>query len=335
MKNQSIPFPCDDWAEQLATSSPNDAQSLEAHIASCEACATVKREYDEIDRLITNVKCVNALPGLPPQLLQLWEEEDRQIALHRSSGNGAFVKAQKQVVGETSYASIIPFSSRAAVATFSLAALEKCCQQEMANYRKGEAYDDRYCLEIFHRALKKQDDQAYELLVSNFRGMAIGWLRSHPLYDSAMRYESEDNYVIEAFARLWKARHDKSTNFETLGAALFYLKRSLHTAVQDTLRFYDKQIAQLPEPGTGSPDEPVAREENDGRELWEVIASLLPTAREKDLAYLLYHCNLKPREIMQRCPGKFSNVSEIYRLRRNIIDRLERNKDQIRWRLGD
>ena len=216
-----------------------------------------------------------------------------------------------------------------------LATLEKRCQQEMINYRKGQVYDDRYCLEIFYRALKKQDDQASELLVRSLRGMAIGWLRSHPRYDSAMRYESEDNYVIEAFARLWNARHDKSTNFETLGAALFYLKRSLLTAVQDTLRFYEKQVVQLAEPGTGSSDEPVAQEEDDGRELWEVLQSFLPSEREKQLAYLMFHCNLKPREIMQRRPGMFSDVGEIYHLHRNIMDRFKRNMDQIRWRLSD
>ena len=216
----------------------------------------------------------------------------------------------------------------------SLAALEKRCHDEMINYRKGEVYDDRYCLEIFYRALKKQDNQAFELLVHNFRGMAITWLRSHPRYDSAMRHESEENYVIEAFARLWNARHEKPNNFETLGAALFYLKQCLHTAVQDTLRSYEKQLVQLPEPGT-SPDELVAREEDDGRELWEVIESFLPTEREKRAAYLMFHCNLKAREIMQHCPGAFSHVSEIHRLRRNINDRLMRHADQIRWRLSD
>lgn len=217
----------------------------------------------------------------------------------------------------------------------SLAALQKRCQQEMINYRKGEVYDDRYCLEVFDRALKKQDDQAFKLLMHSYRGMAMGWLRSHPRYDSAMRHESEENYVIEAFARLWNARHDKPNNFETLGAALFYLKLSLHTAIQDTLRFYEKQVVQLPEPGIGSPDEPVAQEEDDGREVWEVLQSFLPTDREKDLAFLLYYCNLKPREIMERCPEVYSNVSEIYRLHRNITDRLMRNADQIRWRLSD
>jgi hypothetical protein len=217
----------------------------------------------------------------------------------------------------------------------SLAALEKCCQREMLNYRKGVAYDDRYCLEIFYRALKKQDDQANELLMRSFRGMAIGWLRSHPRYDSAIRYESEDNYVVEAFARLWNARRDKTTNFESLGAALIYLKRSLLTAVQDTLRFYEKQMLQLAEPGSGSPDEPVAQEENDGHELWEVLQSFLPNEHEKALAYLMFHCNLKPREVMQHRPGMFKDVNEIYHMHRNIMDRIKRNLDQIRWRLSD
>lgn len=217
----------------------------------------------------------------------------------------------------------------------SLAALEKRCQQEMVNYRRGEVYNDQYCLEIFYRALKRQNEQAGELLMRTLRGMVIGWLRSYSRYDSAIRYESEDNYVVEAFARMWNAWHDQPTNFETLGAALYYLKLCLLRAVQDTLRFYEKQMAELPDPGTGSPDEPVADEEDDGHELWEVLLSFLPTEREKELAYLLYHCNLKPREIMKRCPGKYKTVQEIYHLHRNITDRLERNKDQIRWRLSD
>ena len=336
MKNHTIPPPCDDWAEQLAaarfsTSSLGDVAALDTHIASCEGCAAAKREYDKIDKLMSAMQFATALPGLPPRLLQLWEEEDRQVALRASSANALPVEAQKHVAGS----SYVRYSSNVALATLSLTTLEKCCQEEVDNYRKGEGSDDRYCLEIFQRALKKQDNEAYELLVRNFRGMAVGWLRSHPRYDSAMRYESEDNYVIEAFARLWNARHDKSTDFETLGAALFYLKRCLITAVQDTLRFYEKQMAQLPEAEGAGLDELMAQEEDDGRELWEIISSILPTKREQSLAYLLYHCNLKPREIIQYCPSLFGTVSEVYRLRRNIIDRLMRNMDQIRWRLGD
>jgi len=61
---------------------------------------------------------------------------------------------------------------------------------------------------------------------------------------------------------------------------------------------------------------------------------LLPDAREQRVAYLLFHCGLKPREIVHYCSREFSKVSEIYRMRRNILLRLMRNADNIRWQLA-
>jgi hypothetical protein len=52
------------------------------------------------------------------------------------------------------------------------------------------------------------------------------------------------------------------------------------------------------------------------------------------VAYLVFQCNLKPREIIRRCPQEFSEVQEIYRLRRIIVERLLRNADYIRYRLN-
>ena len=61
---------------------------------------------------------------------------------------------------------------------------------------------------------------------------------------------------------------------------------------------------------------------------------MLPSERERRLAFLLYHCNLKPREIVRRCPQEFPDVNEIFRMTRNIVDRLKRSADLIRWRLN-
>jgi hypothetical protein len=73
---------------------------------------------------------------------------------------------------------------------------------------------------------------------------------------------------------------------------------------------------------------------DEGGEVWEAIRGLLPDEREQRLAYLLYHCGLKPREIVCFCPQEFGEVREVYRLRRNIVSRLLRNADVIRWRLN-
>jgi len=44
---------------------------------------------------------------------------------------------------------------------------------------------------------------------------------------------------------------------------------------------------------------------------------------------------LKPREIVHFCANEFSDIQEVYRLTRNIIERLMRQRDHIRWRMSD
>jgi hypothetical protein len=73
---------------------------------------------------------------------------------------------------------------------------------------------------------------------------------------------------------------------------------------------------------------------DDGKAVWEVIRNLLSDEHQQRVAYLIFHCGLKPREIIQFCSREFSDIQEIYRLRRSIFELLQRNADHIRWRLG-
>ncbi len=219
----------------------------------------------------------------------------------------------------------------------SLAALGERCQREIANFRKGLSFDDRYCLEIFHRAIVHGNEQAWDWLVHSYERMVIGWLRNHPRREIALRYEPDESYYVSyTFTRFWQATHKQALKFDSLAAALKYLKATLNAAISDTLRTHARPLVQLPEPGMGFPEEPAAEDDaDDGSELWEIINSLLPTEREKRVAYLVIHCGLKPREVMQQCPGLFNDVKDIYRTYRNVLERLKRNSDQIRWRLSD
>ena len=86
-------------------------------------------------------------------------------------------------------------------------------------------------------------------------------------------------------------------------------------------------------PLPGELGEPHMEDQTDSSEVWEVLQTMLQNGRERRLAYLLYHCGLKPREIVHFCLHEWSDVQEIYRLRRNIIERVLRNLDQLRWQL--
>ena len=61
---------------------------------------------------------------------------------------------------------------------------------------------------------------------------------------------------------------------------------------------------------------------------------MLSNPREQRVAYLLFHCGLKPREIVRLCPQEWRSTEEIYALRHTIMERLLRNADHLRWRLS-
>ena len=203
--------------------------------------------------------------------------------------------------------------------------------------RSKGSLDERFYLELFRHALDTQTDQAWARLQECFSETIGRWLQSHPYRDVALQHDSEENYVAQTFARFWSAVHHQEIEFTTLPAALSYVRATLNGLIMDTVRFHLRQRARevpLPEPGCSA--EPFEEEvcSLDEQQMWESIRSLLPDERERRLAYLIYHCGLKPREIVLRCPQEFANVKEVYRLNHNVVERLRRNRHRLRHCLG-
>lgn len=222
----------------------------------------------------------------------------------------------------------------AALSSLGLSELMEQCVRHMRAYRRGAPSTDAYGVELLRRATIGRDLQAWTALQQCLAEVVQSWLRGHPSREVAVRLDSEENYVAQAFERFWWATtQSQQIQFRTFAAALQYLRASLHGALLDTMRAYvrPKEIP-LPEPGEAG--EPWAEDGSEGQELWEVIRRLLPNQRERRLAYLLFHCGLKPRKIVRFCPQEFRSVGDIYRLRRNIVERLVRHADSIRWQLS-
>ncbi len=73
--NHSMEILCVVWWEKLAATHPDDLfpseqQALERHVASCQACAAVRAEYQTIDALLLAGEDLEPLPVLSTQLLQ-------------------------------------------------------------------------------------------------------------------------------------------------------------------------------------------------------------------------------------------------------------------------
>ena len=228
----------------------------------------------------------------------------------------------------------IPHLSNLLCREMSLSALAAQCVKEIDHYRRDELYTDTYGIELLRRATVENDQEAWAWVQHCFGGLVRGWLHRHPKRAAACRLESEEAYVALAFERFWQATtSNQQLEFHRLAAALQYLRASLYGAMLDTLRAYarPREVA-LPEPGEA--EEPYVEDSTDSSEVWEVLQAMLPNPREQRVAYLLFHCGLKPREIVSWFPQEWSSVREIYRLRRTIMERFLRNVDQLRWRLS-
>ena len=202
----------------------------------------------------------------------------------------------------------------------SIESLVAHCSREIENYRSNKPWNDEYGLELLRRAIVREDEEAWTGVKHCFSGLVRGWLHRHPKRDVACRLDSEENYVAQTFERFWQATAlTRRVEFMTLAAALQYLRASLNGVILDTLRTYARpREVMLPE--TGEAGELEAEETIESNEVWEALQTMLSDENEKRLAYLLFHCGLKPREIIRFCPQEWSNVHEIYRLRRNIME---------------
>jgi DNA-directed RNA polymerase specialized sigma24 family protein len=226
--------------------------------------------------------------------------------------------------------SVVSLLSNPPCSKLNLPLLAAQCVKELDNYRRGEPFTDEYGLELLCRATIQGNEEAWAWVQHGFGGMVRGWLRRHPQREVACRLESEEHYVAQAFEGFWQATAlNQQVEFRTLAAALQYLRASLQGAILDMLRAYARtQEISLSEPG--EPWVPIVEDNTENSEVWERLHMILSKPREQRLAYLLFHCGLKPREIIHFCPRAWSDDQEIYRLRRNIMERLVRNADQLR-----
>jgi len=190
-----------------------------------------------------------------------------------------------------------------------------------------------YSLQLLHSAIAHGDQDAWAGFQQCLEETVLTWLHQHPSKEAVCQWLCEKHLVAQAFERFWQAAVQAQMAFETLAGVLVYLQASLNGTILDTLRTLSRP-SEVSRPVPGQAGEPHVEDQIDSNEVWEVLQTLLLSPREQRLVYLLYHCGLKPREIVHICSQEWSDVQEIYRLRRNILERLLRNADQLRWRFN-
>ena len=188
--------------------------------------------------------------------------------------------------------------------------------------------NDQYCLEMFRRALLQKDQAVQKCLQQCFREVVLDWVRHYPWVNADCYPKDEEYHVNQAFERFWKTenRHFE-VKLATLSEILLYLHVCLNSSILDTVR-NSSRAKVIADPKSGLAEESCIEDYGGSHELWQIIQRMLSNEREQRIVYLLFHCGFKPEEIAGSWPQEFGDISEIARLRRNIVGLLGAS-DQI------
>jgi len=119
--------------------------------------------------------------------------------------------------------------------------------------------------------------------------------------------------------------------FTDLASILKYLKMCLGSVLLDAARVRRRQaclsIDDLPSdaPTIDDPSAAIVGQIA-GRELWQAVEAELRDESERLVAQLSFVAGLTPRDICARHPDRFAEVNDVYRLKRNLIERLRRSQ---------
>ena len=204
--------------------------------------------------------------------------------------------------------------------TLTVSEVARRCGEETTRYLRGEPRDDRFCFDLFRRAVVEGDEEAWAAVLAQYRGTLRHWLGGWQ--------EDVDDGVIAAFERFWRAvSPEKFARFASLPAVLQYMKMCAHTVKIDLQRAsqltaLEQTLDDAPDlPAAGRIDELVASKV-DAVAFWREVACILVDEREQRVIYLSYAIGLTPRAICERHAGEFPGVQEVYRLKRVALDRL-------------
>lgn len=232
------------------------------------------------------------------------------------------------------------------------------CAQETRAFFRDDASDPRYCYELFRRALTAQVQAAWSAIYTEYAPLVTGWIREHPVYVTLD--EDPETFVNCAFAGVWRrlSAPDTLAGFPTLEGILAYLKACARSCVRDAYRKQQSAQRHTPtlsldagalhgEPGsttaaasaqssatgpaTGDPATPgqeplqqiIAAERR--AEMDAIIRQHVHDEKERLVFMSTFEWDLKPRQIYASYAQQFADVQEVYRLKRNLLERLGRD----------
>jgi hypothetical protein len=217
-------------------------------------------------------------------------------------------------------------------AQLSISELIQGARREIAQFQRRRATDDCYAYELMRRAIVLQDDLAWSGMYELYHPVVSSWILCQVPKPVGEDLEALVNEAFARFARAMTAQ--KWCNFACVSALLGYLKCCAKSAATDYHRWGQprqhedslESLSQSQEPLSDDCAESVI-ERLAAQELWRIVSCEAPAEEERLILILHIAHGMPPRTLQQRYPTVFPRVQDIYRIKRNVLERLQHNKE--------
>jgi DNA-directed RNA polymerase specialized sigma24 family protein len=195
--------------------------------------------------------------------------------------------------------------------------------------RQPDASHEAFCFELFRRAISEGCAVCWQYLHSQYYALVRAWLLRYNLSNVEMVDDlAQDTFVT--FIRFFTTA--KLQQATSLGSILKYLKSCAATTVLQARRKAAHEAVWLEWEETvldaqrhADSAEAQAGQNLAAVEIWSAVEASCQDERERLLARLTLVAGIKPADLVKRYPQQFSDTAEVYRLKRNLVDRLRRH----------
>jgi DNA-directed RNA polymerase specialized sigma24 family protein len=214
-----------------------------------------------------------------------------------------------------------------------LAGIAHRCARETELFFQRQSYDPRYCFELFRRAIVELSQRAWEFAYAQYHPLVAGWVERHSAFPDSG--EEVQYFVNRAFEKMWAAlTPDKFSRFPNLKSLLRYLKMCVHSVILDQVRVAEKSVVGIQAESLAarnSAGDPMVENQAlsrmDRQEFWDEIQARLRNEKERLVVYGSFVLALKPRELYSHFQEMFCDITEVYRVKENVLGRLRRDTD--------
>lgn len=219
--------------------------------------------------------------------------------------------------------------------------LAQRCARETDLFFNHKENDSQYCFELFRRAVRDKNERALEVVIAQYQPLVTKWVNKwmdkHRDFQSSS--DEAQDYVAQAFERFWISfTPDKFDRSQNLAAVLRYLQMCVNGAITDAWRkLRHIQIEQeAGDEERGSSESEVLPEDSLQKdEFWQLIRKKSKDAKEYTVIFASFSLNLSPREILVEYPGVFDDITDVYKCKANLLDRLARDDEMRTFFYGD